>query len=138
MSSKIETKIAAAIEAKFKPEIPNDIATFARLATWDLHYGPVTYCEECGAESLDECQCVVKFPGFSEATRAIARWAQANLPGTLYYDPEWDGLMDSEPEGETVEGDEGEEEYVEPEPYYTVERREIIAAVFGSTLAEYL
>jgi len=72
--------------------------------------------------------------GFSAACIELRAWADATLPRVLFYDDECGMLSDGEPEGWQDE----DGQWIEPEPYYRVEWREILAAVFPSKLSEYL
>lgn len=52
------------------------------------------------------------------------------LPGTLYYDDDCGCISETEPEGEEVDG-----EWFDPSPYYIVESRDVVEALFGQTIA---
>jgi hypothetical protein len=127
----MKPEIHKAIEAHVSP--PPEIEKLGRLASWDLLCGPLNFCEECGADRLSDCTCSIKYPGFEKACAQVAEWSSEL--STLYYEIDSDFLSENEPEGFE---DEESGDWVEPEPYYTIDRKDIVRAVFGKDLAEYL
>lgn len=126
-----------AIAAYVLKDMPKRIERFGRLASWDLWSGPMTYCEECGADNLDACTCENKYPGFVEACQEVSRYLQ-DCVSTLYYDEESGDISTVEPEGEVIENDDGEEEWIEPMPYFQYDWKDTARALFGKDLVEYL
>lgn len=120
-----------AIKERFA-DMPKDVERAGRLASWDLWNGPLTCCEECGSDSLSTCACEHPYPGFQRACDVVSRWADENV-GTLYLEIDTGYVSSEEPQGEEIDG-----EYVEPLPYYVIERGDILAALFGRELASYL
>lgn len=67
-----------------------------------------------------------------------------DLPSTLYVDEDGCFLGEFEPSVEFIEDDSGEDEnddgeagfWCEPSPYYSLDRRQIVAALFGKTIAD--
>ena len=91
----------------------------------------------CGVDLTSECQCEVKWPGFSAALDRISSWASDNLPSQVWVDMDCDescAVSENEPEGfwEYVDS-ETEKEWVEPftENTYVLDYKEIKQAVFG-------
>ena len=56
----------------------------------------------------------------------------SDLPSCLYACDDFGWVSEHEPEGEEFDG-----EWCEPEPYSVVSGREIVRALFGSTIAEH-
>jgi hypothetical protein len=124
--------------------LSEDVKKLIAQANFDLWYG------SSGLEGEDEED---PYPGFTTATETISD-ALEDMPSSLYIDEQSDYVSDSEPEGDKCEGCEGmgtyddEEEskcldcngtgYIEPEPYYLVERSDIRAALLGKELAPYI
>jgi hypothetical protein len=52
------------------------------------------------------------------------------LPSSLYADEDQESVSTDEPEGEEVDG-----EWIEASPYFVVEDRQIVEALFGETMA---
>jgi hypothetical protein len=151
---KIDSK---AIEAHF--QIPADVARLASLASWDLHYGPLTSCETCGADSLADCECEARYPGFVQACREVAAWVEENV-STLYLDAESGFVSDRQPAEDfddcpSCDGsgtDPDDEGYpcskpgcsdglvlIEPdERWYEIDQRQVVAVLFGEELSTYL
>lgn len=104
---------------------------YARLAWWDLWYGPMTYCEDCGSDSLSDCKCEFPYPGFQVATEEIA---SALDVGDLWV--EGDCVMTSEPD-QYVEDDDGNMVEAHLEDTYYYPRKEVLRIAF-SEVADYL
>ncbi len=76
-------------------------------ATFDLWYGPV------GIEAEDDED--EPYPGFETATDRIIDVLDEWAGTTLWYNTGYGGLLETEPEGELIEGEDGEEdEWIEP------------------------
>lgn len=126
-------------------KIPDNVKRMASLASWDLWYGPLTYCETCGADHLDDCECGdLKYPGFEAACAIVSEWADENIE-SLYVEDYSDYVLTKEPQGrwENSEGDECDKfdedaHYVEPEQYYFFERSDILKIIFDKELISYL
>ena len=112
--------------------LPPRIKRLGRLAMADLVWGCSFECEDCG-ERWNGCTCEDPFPGFESACRELREYFR-DL-GTLYYE-DWSGcVLTSEPEGYE---DEETGDWVDPEPYYAFGPRDVVRAVFGKELAEYV
>lgn len=121
-----------AIEDHFKDQIPKDIEKLARLMYWDLVFGPLTGCDECGVDYLDDCTCEIKYPGFTSATNTVSEWISENVH-TLYFE-EWSGCVSSTlPTYEDEEGNVSEGEDV-----YILEKRDIVRMLFSKEIVEYV
>lgn len=127
--------------------VPAHINAAANAVRYDLMHGPAfvripqgdvtrftdddlaTFYSDAkeGAEPGDiVCECYTS--PVADALRAFIE----ELPGTLYYDDDCGCVMESEPEGEL---DDESGEWIEPAPYYAVESRDIVEALFGRTIA---
>ena len=98
--------------------------TLIHYAWFDLYFGPFPaglWCED------PDYQWV----GYEAACEQIEAILE-RLPGTLYVDTECDYVGEEEPEGYE---DEETREWIEPEPYYTLEHADIKRAVLGKELA---
>jgi hypothetical protein len=120
--------------------LSEDIKQLISQANMDLWHGPFWGEEDA-------------YPGFVPACKEISQ-ALEDMPSSLYIDEQSDYVSDSEPEGDKCDGCSGEgtyddeEEskcldcngtgYIEPEPYYLVERADIRAALVGKELAPYI
>lgn len=119
-----------AVAAHF--EMPPDIARLARLAEWDLYFGPI-----CGEDDAGE------WPGFVAACAAVSEWCDDNL-GEVWYDIQSGGVLDREPEGYWIDSEnyDGEEvrEWVEPfwEDYYHLEASDVKRALFSRELVVHI
>lgn len=105
----------------------------ATLLYWDLYYGPLTYCETCGVDHLDDCTCGdLKYPGFVMALDILA---EVEIPGDLWIDTFAGCVETREPEG-FYDGD----EYIEPnyEDYWHLDAKEIKRRIFGKEVADHL
>ncbi len=123
-----DTQITQAIQQYHT--IPPEVAAMVRLATYDLFNGPISECDECG----NNCTCEYPYPGFVKAIRVISDWADENV-STLWVDTDYSGVTDREPQAEEIDG-----QWEEPcwETIYQIPPREVLARLFGKTLAEYL
>ncbi len=131
----IEIKIAKAVNKHF--ELTERTKRLISLASWDIYSGPLQGCDQCGADNNFDCTCVVKWPGFEKATDELSQWVSENVPHVLYFDADCDYISETLPEGEE---DPETGEYVEPflEETYEVSRKEILRAIFGRELAQYV
>ena len=85
-----------------------------------------------------------QYPGWDAAADAIGELVSL-LPSTLYYDADCAYVTDSEPEGYWTEPEEDADpdgadepftpEWVEPAPYYVLDRADITRAMLGPDLA---
>lgn len=133
-----QKKLDKIVHNHFQKTMPDDIKRLARLANWDLWNGPLTYCEDCGADDLSDCTCDGPYPGFTEASTTVMEWAKENLPHEVYVDLACDdecAVSLQPPQGEW-DGD----EYLEPytDETYLVDWREIRGAVLGQELARHI
>lgn len=95
----------------FKREtMPDDIRRLVNMARFDLFYGP------CSEED---------WPGFTSATDQIREWLGDNLPVLYWYD-DADEIIDYREDCET-----GEE-------YPEISRRDLVSAIVGRELSEYV
>lgn len=112
----------------------------ASLANMDLWLGPLTLDD--GTEDADFAKLhadgLVDSEGRLNFSNACDYLRGLDIPGQLYYDEDAGMVMQSEPEGEEIEGEDGEPEYIEPAPYYSVDASEIARAIFGRELAPYI
>ena len=132
MANTIQKQIAEACRDQYLKGAPERIKRFLRLAWWDLNYGPVTFCEDCGADRLSDCTCENPYPGWETALDEIKAWSD-DLPSEAFFDSQCGQIQDSEPEPWT---DEETGEVVEPfwEDFYKVNPRKEILGV----LSEYV
>jgi hypothetical protein len=126
-------------------ELPSHIRVCANMIYYDLTHGPAfARIPAAGIEAItddhlatirsdaeDECEpgdrVVEVYTGpIADALRAFID----DLPSTLYVDDDAECVMDTEPQGEEIDG-----EWCEPTPYFTLEGRTIVEAVFGPTIA---
>lgn len=126
-------------ESQYKPS--DRVKRLGNLIYWDLHFGPITGCDECGADYTSECTCEIKWPGFVEACKEVREWAE-ELP-TLFYTEDTDEVSLIEPNGGDLSCEDEDHEhlndcYDEPMPYWEVGRNEIIRYYFGSYVSEYV
>ena len=104
-------------------------------ATYDLYFGPIG----------DDDEDAPPYPGFETACDRI-KLALRDLPSTLYLFDDWEDWSETEPEAHTCEeckGDGGPCDFcvdgsVDPEPYYALDRSEVVRIVVGKELAEYV
>lgn len=103
--------------------VPENINQIRNIAWADLMYGPY------GAQNIEGCD----YPGFDKALDALQSWCDQNVFEVW---ADGDFLYTSEPEG--YEDETGE--YIEPfwEEIYHYERKDVIVALFGKEVAEYL
>ncbi len=127
----MRTDINKAASRYLKEILDERTQKLGTLAWHDLVYGPVTYCEDCGEDCLSDCTCAIKYPGFSAAVDEIRN----ALPSALYVEADTDFVSENEPQGYE---DEETGEWREPEPYYCLDRKGVVAAAFGSDLAAYV
>ena len=121
--------------------VPPRIATFAKIAREDMYDGPCYVSrsvppldgEWFGAFDDDRPEDARAFFNTPWA-KELRDWIAA-LP-TLYYDPDWDGVTDSEGQGEWIE-DEGERYYWERYSYREITPRQVAEALFGRAVAEH-
>jgi len=136
-----------AVAEHFADLMPKRVEKLARLCYWDLMFGPLQECEDCGA-NVWECSCAVKWPGFENASIEVSDWAREHVPGQMFYDADVDYLSTNEPEstyecgacaGDGCEDCDGHgrlPEYLEET--YVLDRREVLALLFGKELVNYL
>lgn len=127
-----QNKQSALVKAYVLEQLTPRTRRLAQLAWWDLYYGPLTSCDVCGVDHLDECRCEHRWPGFESATKEISK--ELDDLGDLWVDIDCDHVTDREPQGEEIDG-----EWCEPfwEEIYHYTRRDALRAVFGE-LADYL
>jgi hypothetical protein len=140
----MDATISKAISQHFKDEIPADVEKQGRIAGWDLWNGPITFCEECGADHLPDCTCEIKYKGFQAACKVVSDWLDDNA-STLYVCLDSGIVSDKEPEGEWLDEDgepcDSDAEgaiYSEPMPYAEVSRDDIVAILFDKELKGYV
>lgn len=153
--------IKGAIRSHF--DIPGYIEICADAVRYDLLHGPAwalipqdditkfddenlyaTYAEDLEDEKK-EGDVIVQV--YTSKIAATLREYIDDLPSDLYYDVDFGELLDREPESmeDEIENpdydpeDEDSEEFIKeivhPSEYYTVDRRTIIEALFGKTIA---
>jgi len=141
-----------------KQHFDAEVAKAVRLANYDLHFGPPC-ASDCCAPATDEHGNENEWSGFSFEEACIAiKEALEDLPSKLYIDVMCEDYSDSEPQyedcpvcdksGMTVndEGDEikcdncNGEGIFEPdyENIYEVERLQLIKAIVGKELSNYV
>lgn len=146
MANKIETEIETAVENHFK--VPSHIMACASAIRYDLMHGPsFAAIPNTGIESftvdhyasdyeslenMTDCKIEETYIGIVAQT---LRDYISNLPSEMWYDSQCGYLSENEPEG--YEDDETGE-WIEPEwsDYYKLERSNIVAALFGKTIAK--
>jgi len=111
--------------------LPDRIEILRRLATQDLYSGPLSNDDE---SANYHGEGGFTYPGFANACRELAAWADENVPCSLYYDADADCLSESVP-GPWQDEDGN---WNEPEPVREVRQTEICEALFGRQLAQYL
>lgn len=138
--------------------VPPHVRACAGACQYDLLYGPswsaipssgieaftadhlATYRADLEDMESDGATLTETYVGpVGEALRAFLEV----LPSTLYVDDDCGICMESEPEGEFIDGetfepcDESDEGaiYCEPSPFYALDGREIVEALFGRTIA---
>lgn len=118
--------------------LTDDDRTLINAMDWDLWHGPFPE-----GDPLDETPGTYAYPGWDKAYDMLQEVID-RLPSVLYVDVDCEYVGDDEPEGwEDPEGAEDADgnpipAWVEPELYYTVERRDILRAVLGKELASNL
>src|SRR5271168_2825652 len=127
-----EKAMHKAVMEHFKPLMPADVEKQGRLANWDLWSGPINFCEECGADHLEDCSCEVVYAGFTKACGIVSDWLDENV-NTLYWLVDCENLSTEEPQGEEIDG-----EYCEPEGYYVIDRKDVVNILFGKDLNGYV
>ncbi len=143
--------------AKFIP-VPPHITVAANMCRYDLMHGPayarlpsgdvvkITYDDltilYADAEaSLEPGSADEVVEVYTSVIGDTLRDFINDLPSTLYYDADCGCIMDLEPEGE--EWDTGEVDadgdpimqWSDPSDYWTLDRRDIVEALFGRTIA---
>ena len=125
--------------------IPDDVRRLIGMANWDLYNGP----SGGGLEDEDE-QGETIYPGFETACKRIREALDDTLPSVLYVDDQ-DCYSTEEPKAEechectdgvTPEGEKcwacGASGYIDPEPYTELDRHELMRAIVGKELVQYL
>jgi hypothetical protein len=107
-----------------RQELGPEIISLIGKAKYDLYYGP-------SGGGLEE-----DYPGFEKATKKISAALDDVVPSTLYIDTQAGGWSDSEPDWEE-EDEEGVRSYHQ-EDWYKVDRKDLIAALVGDELAQYV
>ncbi len=107
-----------------REELGPEIVSLIGKAKFDLHYGP-------SGGGLEE-----DYPGFEKATKKISAALDDVVPSTLYIDIQAGGWSDSEPDWEETD-EEGQHVY-HAEDWYHVDRNDLIAALVGDELAQYV
>lgn len=102
-------------------EVSDRITFLARNAVDDILYGPVCRDED--------------YEGFESAIGELREWATTEVPCELWVDVDCGSVFTSEPESYEEDG-----EVFEPfwESIYHLERKDILRALFGSKLVEFL
>lgn len=128
-------------------EVPAHIRAIANAVAYDLLHGPSYLLLPGGEITNVNDDCVATFRDDLDADEAAGDLVEETyvgkaaialrgfldeMPTQLWLDTESDCVQDTAPEGEEVDG-----EWCEPfyEDFVLFERREIIEAVFGSTIA---
>lgn len=148
----IDSAIAEAVRAYVT--VPAHVAAIASACTYDLLYGPTyTARPEAGWEAFDGDN-VATYPEdvegepvavYGAPADVLRDWIGEALPSALYVDPECGAVMESEPEGEWLNGDTLEPcepdddgaEWFEPSPYYALDCDAVKRALFGETFARH-
>jgi len=119
-----------------KETLDAEVKKLISQANFDLYYGP----SGGGLDDEDE-DGTPAYPGFETACREIRR-ALSDLPSTVYVDEDSGCWTTTEPSCWTCGGCEecdGEDLCVlEPGPYVVYERKDLIRAIVGRELAEYV
>jgi hypothetical protein len=123
--------------------LDTDVRRLINQATFDLWYGPGVGDDDNDAP---------RYPGFGPACDQI-KAALASLPSTLYLFDDWEGWSETEPEahpcdecgGTAIDSEDAEDRCpycvrgsVEPDPYYALDRSEVVRIIVGKELAEYI
>jgi hypothetical protein len=135
-------KLNKIINTYFSDKMPENVKRLGNLIYWDLMFGPLQGCDVCGADTCDDCLCATPWPGFTTATKLVSDWLD-DQPSELWIDLNFDGVMESEPQPEYLSSDceeRGCDPYLEPdyENVYYVDRKEIVAALFGKEVVGYI
>jgi hypothetical protein len=111
------------------------IDELGRAAAWELYAGPM------GADYWTECDPLkVKWPGWVAACKALSE-AIESLPGEVYYDDDFGGVIgETDPWNDPANWEddheyEGERRYYGPNEYYAVRT---IEALFDKELWRYI
>lgn len=133
MKTATRDRIASAILEAYP--MPERISWLKQWATWDLWHGPIHTEGWLGECYNPDPESITKdtWPGFGGACEELGAWFDT-LPSTLYYDDDCDALMTREPEGYEDE----EFGYIEPSPYWKLERDDIRGALFPRELDKYI
>lgn len=134
-------KVDAESLAAFIP-VPAHIHACASAVRYDLLHGPAfARVPTSGieaftvdhfatfAEDLEECDGAISEVYSGPVADALREFIDA-MPSAIYCDDSGYVIGDSVPEGEEIDG-----EWYEPEPYYILDGREIVSAIFGKTIA---
>lgn len=128
MTGKQEKEMKKALIDHFREKgiITDEVNRLINCANFDLYYGPY----ETGFEPDGDGW---KYPGFTESVRKIS--AALGDVRELWFDSDWNGVLEREPEGEEIDG-----EYIEPfwESIYHLERKDVLRALVGKELVSYL
>lgn len=90
----LQKEITNAVHEHYAPHVSKRIQRLGSLAFWDLYYGPLDGCDECGANRLSECSCDVKWPGFSQACDELKAWCDEHVTD-MFYDGQTGMLIDT-------------------------------------------
>lgn len=107
-------------------DVPEDVQRLANLATSDLLWGPIGLDDDWEREN---------YQSFKSACKRIGEYIDT-LPSQIWVDVDCEVVMDSEPQGEEVEG-----EWIEPywESIYLVNgRKEIVELLLNNYLVGYV
>lgn len=126
--------------------VPAHIIVCANMVRYDLLHGPAfarlphgdvtqitnddlatLYSDAEDLRENDDDKIVEVYPSIIGDT---LRDFVDDLSSTLYYDDDCGCIMDSEPQGEEIDG-----EWYEPSDYYTLTGKDIIDGLFGRTIA---
>jgi hypothetical protein len=155
MSNKVYEKVLSAwakeTRASFSPEVRKAI----NLASYDLHFGPPC-ASDCADPPTDEHGNENEWSGFSfdKACKTIKEALKDVVPNTLYVNTDSEYYSEDMPcdiecpvcEGSKIDSDEDTEctncagtgSIQDNEGWYQVERKDLIKAILGKELANYV
>lgn len=133
-------------------EIPAHIAAAAAACRYDLLYGPCfsqkpesgkweDFTTDYFASLYADLEGEIT-ETYTGPVGNMLRDFLEDLPSTLYVDEDGSFIGEHEPEAEFIEDESGEDNldgtmgfWCDPSPYYVLDRREIVEALFGQTIA---
>lgn len=151
-----EKSMLQAVRESGLVDVPAHIAACASACRYDLLYGPsFARIPPAGIEAftvddyatfradLEDSEGEITETYVGPIGDALREFIDS-LPSQLFYDPDCEDVMTSEPEGEYLDGETLEPcdsdaegaQYFEPSEYYELGRHEIVQALFGETIAK--